>query len=331
MATDFKYASQTDLEMYYPNFSQYNSKRQILGWVVDSGSVKYRADDCGLVTQLFKDGKELGSAQGSSSISTNDHWYYDSAANSVYFFHSTDKAQNLLMEGGVDNATYFDQMLVNASMELNNLLDARFPMPLLKYAQYDANTAHSSATTEYDAIIIKMTCYLCVANLLRQNERTEEADYYYGLVTNPDRTGMADRLNAGEFKLSFEVTADDSKGNVRRIASAGSMEIVETAGEWCGEPYDIVRIASETTGVYGTASFKAKYYGDDKLLGSETNEIIITGGLQEVVNGLYVRFQGGAIVGSASDIWEITMTSGKRKITNASTGAIDLTRKGYGI
>ena len=331
MATDFKYASQSDLEMYYPNFSQYNAKRQILGWVVDSGSVKYRADDCGLITQLFKDGEELGSAQGSSSISTNDHWYYDSAANSVYFFHSSDKAQNLLMEGGIDNATYFDQMLVNASMELNNLLDGRFPMPLPKYAQYDANTVHSSATVEYDAIIIKMTCYLCISNLLRQNERMEEADYYFNLVTNADRTGMADRLSAGEFKLSFEVTADDSKGIVRRTATAGSMEIVETAGEWIGEPYDIVRIASETTGVYGTASFKAKYYGDKKLLGSETSEIIITGGLQEVVNGLYVRFQGGALVGSASDVWEITMTSKNRKITNASSSAIDLNRKGYGV
>ena len=37
MATDFKYAAQSDLEMYYPNASQYDAKRQILGWVTDSG------------------------------------------------------------------------------------------------------------------------------------------------------------------------------------------------------------------------------------------------------------------------------------------------------
>ena len=32
MATDFKYAAQTDLEMYYPAFSQFDTKHQIVGW-----------------------------------------------------------------------------------------------------------------------------------------------------------------------------------------------------------------------------------------------------------------------------------------------------------
>ena len=34
MATDFKYANQSDLEMYYPAYSQFDAKRQILGWTL---------------------------------------------------------------------------------------------------------------------------------------------------------------------------------------------------------------------------------------------------------------------------------------------------------
>ena len=101
----------------------------------------------------------------------------------------------MVMEAGQDNATYFDQMLVNASMELNSLLDKRFPMPLPKFAQFDLNTSYTSSGVEYDAIIIKSTCYIVASNLMRQTSRGEEADYYYNLVVNPDGTGIVDRLN----------------------------------------------------------------------------------------------------------------------------------------
>ena len=32
MATDFKYAAQTDLAMYYPAYSQFDTKRQLFNW-----------------------------------------------------------------------------------------------------------------------------------------------------------------------------------------------------------------------------------------------------------------------------------------------------------
>ena len=64
MATDFKYAAQTDLEMYYPNFSSYDSKNQIMGWTTESFTKQdtstvsfYVAYNSGLMSQLFIDGK----------------------------------------------------------------------------------------------------------------------------------------------------------------------------------------------------------------------------------------------------------------------------------
>ena len=68
MATDFKYASQTDLEMYYPNFSSYDAKNQVMGWTTESFTKQdtstvsfYVAYNSGLMSQLFIDGKSANS------------------------------------------------------------------------------------------------------------------------------------------------------------------------------------------------------------------------------------------------------------------------------
>ena len=330
MATDFKYAAQTDLEMYYPSYSQFDAKRQLFGWVESTSvSDQYIAHNCGLVTQLFKDGSEQASVQTvKTDVTANGRWFYHSGEDALYFFDSNNNPRDLIMEGGIDNSTYFNQMLVNASMELNNLLDRRYATPIPKYTQYDANNTRLAAAPEYDALIIKSTCYLCVANLLRTNNRQEEGDYYNNLVTNAEGSGLIDRLNKGEYKLSFEVDSKDSRGKPRGTP-VGSMDIIETGGAYVGEPYDIIKIQCTTAGAYGAAKVKVVYYGNDKLFGSEKTNITVTGGLQHIHGGWYCRFQGATM--NEDDIWEIEVFSETRKITNAESGGIQLTRRGYGI
>ena len=331
MATDFKYASQSDLNRYVGEIvAEADSKRQVYGWETTGTSNLYLARNTGYVNQLFADGEDLGDAEANSGVvDVNGEWYFDSALDTVYYFNDASDPNDMIMEAGFENATYYDQMLVDASMELNNLLDARYPMPLPKYDQYDANTAHSGVSTEYDAIIIKTTCYLAASNALRASGGVERADYYYDLITNAERTGIIDRLNAGEFKLAFEVDSHDDKGKVRTITKSGSMDIVETAGTWGGQPYDVVRITCTTTGAYGAAIVKAETYGDDKLFGTETTNIKISGTLDGIVNGLQVRFQGSSM--TQNDQWEVTVTNENRKRTNPMTSVIDLTRGARGI
>ena len=333
MATDFKYASQSDLEMYYPAYSQYDAKRQVFGWTTTGTSNLYLARDSGLVTQLFADGEDLGDAEANSGVvNANGEWYYDSALDTVYYFNDASSPADLVMEGGIDNATYFDQMLVNASMKLNNLMDKRYPTPVPKHPQFDANSTGVSAVTEYDAIIIEATCYLCASTLLRTNGSMEEADNFANLVTNLDGSGLVDKLNRGESKLAYEVDAHDSKGKISTISKTGTMDIVEVGGAYVGKPYDLLRITCTTAGAYGTAKIKVEYYGNNQLQGSEKTDIIVTGGLQEIHNGLYVRFQGASMnLSGTPDQWEIDVYSEERKITNASSSGIQLTRRGYGI
>lgn len=329
MATDFKYASQSDLNRYVGEIvSTADSKRQVYNWETTGTTHFYKSYNTGFISVLFFDGIE--GTPVSDDPDANYEFRYSEGNDSVEVFINTDNPNDIVVEAGFDNSTYYDQTLVDASMELNNLLDARFPMPLPKFDQYDGNTSHLTASTEYDAIVIKMTCYIAASNALRASGEIERADYYYDLVTNAEKTGMADRLNVGEFKLAFEVDSNDDKGKVRTISKTGSMDVVETAGEYVGEKYDVVRITCTTAGAYGTAVVKAEYYGDSALFGTTTENIKVTGGLQEIVNGLYVRFQGASMnLSGTADSWEVTVTSSERKLTNAQTGAIDLTRRGY--
>ena len=331
MATDFKYAAQSDMNRYVGDIvADADSKRQVYGFQSTDTTNQYQAFNTGFIDQLFFDGIE-GTSVGDSP-NANYEYNWSSSTDSVQVFISTADPNDMIIEAGFDNATYYDQMLVDASMELNNLLDARYPMPLPKYDVFDGNTSHSTATTEYDAIIIKMTCYLCASNVLRANGETEQADYYYSQITNAERTGMVDRLNAGEFKLAFEVDSTDSQGKVRTISKAGSMDIVETSGEWGGENYDVVRITATTSGAYGTAIVKAETYGNNALFGTTTEDIKVTGGLQHIVNGLYVRFQGASLnTTTTADSWEVTVTNENRKRSKPMTSGIELTRGARGI
>tara|TARA_R100000808_G_scaffold14297_1_gene33853 strand:+ start:7950 stop:8936 length:987 start_codon:yes stop_codon:yes gene_type:complete len=328
MATDFKYASQSDMQRYVGDIvADADNKRQVYNFQATDTTNQYQAFNTGFIEQLFFDGIEGTSVDDDPNANYEYNW--SAATDSVQVFISTADPNDMIIEAGFDNATYYDQMLVDASMELNNLLDARFPVPLPKYDQYDANTTHSAATKEYDALIIKVTCYLAASNALRAIGEIEKADYYYDLVTNAERTGVIDRLNAGEFKLAFEIDSSDSQGKVRTITKSGSMDVVETAGEWSGENYDVCRITCTTTGAYGTAIVKAETYGNDKLFGTTTENIKVSGTMDSIVNGLYIRFQGASM--TQNDQWEVTVTNENRKRSNPMTSGINLTRGARGI
>ena len=328
--TSFKYATISDLSNYFNKMGDFDSKVQIFPTLTSGNLHLFR--DCGYIDTLFINGEEQAAAQSTSgAVDSNGEWFYNSATNQLEYYNSnytSTTINNQIFEGGKDFTDFLNQQLVNASMELNNLLDARYPTPLPKNTQISESAA-SGLTVEYDALVIKATCYICASNLIRSKDpMSEQADYYYNLVTNAERTGITDRLNAGEFKLSFEVDDKDSQGSIRKITQTGTMQLVETAGEYYGEPYDVLRITCTTLGAYGVAKCKVEYYGSDKLFGQESTDNIVTGSLDgwSGLGGLQVRFQGAAM--AENDQWEIPVVSETRKISNASTGTISLSRKG---
>ena len=327
--TSFKYAGISDLSNYFSQADSFDSKRQLFPTETSGSNHFFR--DSGYVDSFFVNGSEQASPQADfDNVNGDGQWCYRSDNNDLKYQNSeltSTTINNQIFEAGQDFTDYLNQQLTNASMELNNLLDARYPTPLPKNTQI-SDFAAVSLTSEYDAVIVKATCYICASNLIRSKDPTsEEADYYYNLVTNAEGTGITDRLNKGEWKLSFEVDDKDSQGSIRKITQVGTMQLVETAGQYYGQPYDLLRITCTTGGAYGTAKCSVDYYGDDKLFGSQTTNNIVTGTLDGWggLGGVKVRFQGASM--TADDQWEIEVASEARKISNASTGTIYLSRK----
>ena len=333
MATTFKYASQSDLKNYFNNFGDYDQKVQIYPTLTSGNLHLFR--DCGYVDTLFINGEEIAAAQSTSgAVDSNGEWFYASATNQLEYYNSNYSSTTIneqVFEVGVDFATFINQQLVNASMELNNLLDARFNTPLMKQNLFNDGTITKLVTvpTEYDPVIIKCTCYIAAANLIRSKEvMSEEAQFYMDMVTNPEGTGLVDRINDGKIKLSFEIDNKDSRGQVNEITRTGTMYLVETRGEFYGggNGYDAIMIECTTGGFYGAAKCKISYYGDDKLLGSNSTDNIVTGGFEDWggLGGIKVRFQGNSM--SLGDIWEIVLYSEELEETNSVTRNISLHR-----
>ena len=327
MASNFRYASISDLTKYFNRVNDFDSKFQIFPTLTSGNLHLFR--DSGYVDTLFVNGEELAAAQSTSgAVDSNGEWFYASGTNQVEYYNSNYSSTTIneqVFEAGVDFTDFLNQSLTDASLELHNYLDARYSTPLEKIKQVDSDTAALSVAEEYDPIIIKATCYIATANMIRAKEgASEEADYYMSLVTNPDRTGLIDKLNDGIFKLSFEVDANDRKGSIRYRNVSGTMDIVELAGEYNGEGYDLLKVEIESTGAYGTGTFKVHYLSNDQLFGATTNAEKITGGLQHIYGGLSGRFQGASA--TDGDIWEIEVYGSHRKQTNKSNATIELSR-----
>ena len=327
MATNFRYASVSDLTKYFNRVNDFDSKVQIFPTLTSGNLHLFR--DSGYVSQLFVNGEELAAAQSTSGdVDSNGEWFYASATNQVEYYNSNYSSTTIneqSFEAGVDFTAFLEQTLTDASLELHNYLDMRYSTPLEKAKQIDTDTATVSVAEEFDPIIIKATCYIATANLIRAKEGTsEEADYFYSLVTNEERTGLIDKLNDGIYKLSSEVDDKDKNGKIKYRNVSGTMDIVELAGTYHGEGYDLLKVEIEATGAYGTGTFKVHYLSNDQLFGATTTTEKITGGLQHIYGGLYGRFQGASA--TDGDIWEIEVYGSHRKQTNKSNATIEMVR-----
>ena len=326
MATNFKYASISDLKKYFNRVNDFDSKVQIFPTLTSGNLHLFR--DSGYVDTLFLNGEELAAAQSTSgAVDSNGEWFYNENTNQVEYYNSSYSSTTIneqVFESGVDFTTFLNQSLVDASLELHNYLDARYSTPLEKIKQTDIDTASVSIAEEYDPIIIKAVCYIATANLIRAKEgASEEADYYHSLVTNAERTGLIDKLNDGIYKLSHEVDGNDKKGKIRQRSTNSTGDLVELAGEYHGEHYDLLKVDIGTGGGYGTATFTVSYLSNDQLEGATTSAEKITGGLQHIFNGLYGRFQGSF---NSADYWYVEVYGSHRKQTNKSNATIEMTR-----
>jgi len=225
------YASNRDLKDVFPEVDSFDTKTPIYGWVVHSGSL-YRADNCGLVTLLFADGKDLGDAEANSGVvDVNGEWYYDSDIDAVYYYSSSNP-NDMLMESGEDFSTLKTRFLSNASKYLDSRLDGNLPREQFK-----------DKSGNYDYIIIRTAALIAATFLIRSQDPTNEVASAMWEEIN----GNIDSLNGGNTKLSWQTTGDSSKGIIREVSVSGALLIVDTRGRYSGI-YDRIKVKIGTGG-----------------------------------------------------------------------------------
>ena len=230
-----------------------------------------------------------------------------------------DPNDDIMVESGEDTSTLINRLLVNGAMELNSMLDARFPIPIPPTFQYSSDP--SSDTAEYD-YVLKRANALITASHLAQTRDIELAESYYRQITNAENTGIIDRINDGRVKLSFERVENDSEGRIIEITKAGTMSMVELSGDWTGDKYDRVQVICTTGGGYGTAQVTVYSYDGTNLYGNSSAPITITGGMDYLINGISGRFEGNSL--SLNDRWDFEVR--RDSVTNPQTGSIELCR-----
>lgn len=308
MATNYPtYATVSDLRDVYPNIDSYDTKSPVYGWEVESGS-QYRANDCGLINQLFANGKDLGSAQADkASVTVNDEWFYDSTEDTVYYFNSATNPADMLMESGEDWATHKTDMLYKASRYLDSYIDNSLPRQSWKNDE-----------GAFDYIIIRLTAQICAYFLISSHDPENED----AIKIKEEFEMMLDKINAGQVKLGFEISQDSSQGIIRELSASGTLKPIDLRGKYSGNVYDKIRLQIITGGVIGTATYSVWVAGNDKLGINQGSQTItaqkITGGYQTLAGGLQVRFGASTTIGAsgatadlldasgtANDVWEI--------------------------
>ena len=311
------YCTNRELKDIFPSIDEFDTKTPIYGWVVDSGS-RYKAEDCGLITQLFASGENLGSAQASSgAVDTNGEWYYTDDV--CYYYNDVSNPNDLLMESGEDWSDLRTRYISNASRYLDSMLDSMLPREQFK--DQDGN---------YDYIIVRTTALLACSFLIRASDPTSEiADALF----NEANVNIAS-LNEGKTKPSWQTTGDASMGVIREGSVSGALRIVDTKGAYDGV-YDKIGVKVTTGGAMGTAKYSywakdSDNLGAEKMNNGDTSSYsdTINGTYQPIGNGLYIRFAGDtADTATLNDYWEIEVSGRSEKTDLGYPRTIRMTRR----
>jgi len=313
------YCTHRDLKDIYPSIDEFDTKTPLYNWVVHSGSL-YRADNSGLITQLFANGQDLGSAQANSgAVTSNGQWFYETSLDAIYYYNSASNPNDMLMESGDDWATVIARYILNATNYLDSRLDGKLPRKQFK--DQDGN---------YDYILVRTTALIACSFLIRASQPNSEISE--ALFTEAEANIQA--LNTGTTKLSWQISGDASQGIVREGTVNGNLRIIDTRGEYVGV-YDKIGVKITTAGKLGVAKYSF-WEGDSNNLGAErmnnaessSYSDFIKGDYQPVGRGLYVRFAGDTgDQATLNDYWEIEVHGRSETTDMGIPASIRMTRR----
>ena len=316
MATAPIYCTHKELKRVYPQIDAFDTKTPIYGWT--SAGDLHASQNCGLITQLFRDGQDLGDANGAGDTpNAINEWFYV-ADEDVVYFHYTSDPNDLLMEGGEDFTTLVTQFRTDASRYLDSKLDPNLPREQLK-----------DKSGNFDYMIIRSSALIAAAFMIRATDPTNEV----ASALMEEAQGNIDALNTGNAALSWQTTRDASRGIIRDVSyTDGSVRPVDTRGMWNGT-FDLIRVTIVGGGALdGTATYSVWVKDGDKLGNQQGNQVVtaekINGDYQSLAGGLQIRFAGETktSVATATNEWEIEVMGAAEHIDASGVKSVHNSR-----
>ena len=295
----------TDLIAIVPGLNQYDQKNLVTDWETYSGSV-YRANSSGYISMLYQNGRELGAAQSALvDVNTTDEWYFDSAADVVYFYLTTDPNEER-MESGVD----WETLKTRINNEQAERIRSYVNRPILSRKGVGTAAGSSTASVEvnWDWLIINANAKLTCAELVRPMNPELSEQLEKDIIDPETGLGTLDLLKAGQYHLWNE--SERQAVQVREVSINGSS--TSSIVDWKGSPsveWDILKVQIQTGATLASGSASTATYSswgrDDtgikisKIIDADT----VTGGWDYIGAGVYVRFSAGVL--TANDEYEV--------------------------
>ena len=294
------YCTSSDLTKAYAGVDGFDLKRRLpeFDFTTYAASV-YSLHDAGYVGICYINSVAGTLVADVSSLSSDNDWYYDSDTDTLYIYSSA-AINTKRVEAAPDTISNLKTAAISDASEwVESVLDVRFPRPLTK-----------SSTGSYDYVLRHLTALKAVAILMYASQPDNPVvPSIERQITNEDETGILDRLNKGDLKLSFEITQSDRSGGVEE----GSVDANTTGfiADVAGSTTSIYEKLVVTIGTGGTITIGednttvtySVTTSDGRTMVSDT--VIDTLYYNVTGVGTYIRFAPG--VYTANDTWYITL------------------------
>lgn len=313
----------TDLQSVVSDIDKYDRKRVLMTNFVASGtSSLYYLHNAGYVDQLYMDGAEQ--TKVSDTPNAMNEYEYDSNSDRLQVYIGGSSASDMntrVFEAGQD----WSGLKTTVCKEQADLMRSYLDRPIYKRA----NTTYQGASERnYDFIVVRINAILACADLVRSHD-PDKADEIEAMATNPDGSGLLDKLKRREYVMSNETSFASEKGVIQEISlnssTTGYIEDIKLHGP-PNVDYDEVRVVISTGGTFalGTSSpVKYDVYVKNSN-GIRMQKVVdaeqVNGDYQSLAYGARIRFQAGVYV--ADDEWSIIFQSDELPVGTVKSGQI---------
>ena len=314
------YCTIEDIQLVAPFVFDYDRKRTITNWVSHSGSGNseiWKAGSVGKFTMLYENDIEQTEVADIPSIDADGKYYFDEAADVVYFRPTSNNNPNfdVVMTAGRDNQTLFNEFIKRSSDFVRSYINK----PI--YKNKGVGTGDSLGR-DYPEVIVRATALMAASMAILPYDEANGLrlqDQAYNPETN---TGLLDMIRKGVISLDQDEDGRDKIVKEVAVDATTTGAIVDTYG-YPQVSYDRIKVIIETGGTFSAGSTSTVTYksfvGDDS--GLKVNQVqeaeVIDGSFQPVGHGVYVRFSTGLYV--ANDEWEVEVSG----LDHTSGGGIE--------